>query len=388
MEEFVGGLRGRLALSLLQEAGPDDEGPRRPVTVVVGNESCDLDSAACAIVLAYFLHTRELLQERLIIPVLNVRSEDLPLKTDVVNVLHTLGVQAADVPRLEEIDCKVLRDSGLLRLIIVDHHNLFDPDLEDCLEEVIDHRPVSSLLPKLCQGDAPRVKTSVHPVGSCATLVLKRIWEVNPDFRDSEALRLIRFAIVTDTVNFSEEAKKTTQDDIDIVNRIDLLLGLDTLSRTVDYQLVLAAKTDVSGLNNTQLLLKDLKTVKSEDGKWMLAMSSLMLSASQFVKREGFEEDALSFLESNSCHGLVVMGSVVGKAENNEEKFERDLAVYPTNDCELTKNLLEKLPKYDELKLQKIDTSCDGNICVFNQGDVSFSRKKVMPLIKDIMCKI
>ena len=79
----------------------------------------------------------------------------------------------------------------------------------------------------------------------------------NPN--DSEALRLIRIAIVTDTVNFSEEAKKTTQDDKDIVDRIDLLLGLDTLSRTVDYQLVLAAKTDVSGLNNSQLLKKDLK---------------------------------------------------------------------------------------------------------------------------------
>ena len=158
------------------------------------------------------------------------------------------------------------------------------------------------------------------------------------------------------------------------------------------------------------------QTIKSEDGKWMLAMSSLMMSASQFVKREGFEEDALSFLESQSCHGLVIMGSIVGKAENNEvrifkfaiklgmcyfhvyykkilclflqEKFERDLAVYPTNDCELTKNILENLPKYDELKLQEIDTSCDGKFCVFSQGDVSFSRKKVMPLIKDIMCKI
>ena len=37
------------------------------------------------------------------------------------------------------------------------------------------------------QGDAPRVKTSIHPVGSCATLVLKRIWEVNPDFRVSSS---------------------------------------------------------------------------------------------------------------------------------------------------------------------------------------------------------
>ena len=35
----------------------DAETERRPVTVVVGNESCDLDSAVSAIVLAYFLHT-------------------------------------------------------------------------------------------------------------------------------------------------------------------------------------------------------------------------------------------------------------------------------------------------------------------------------------------
>ena len=66
--------------------------------------------------------------------------------------------------------------------------------------------------------------------------------------------------------DFSESAKKTTEDDLSVMNRIDLLLGLDTLSRTVDYQLVLAAKTDLSGLSTKQILQKDLKVVKSTDG--------------------------------------------------------------------------------------------------------------------------
>ena len=48
----------------------DAETERRPVTVVVGNESCDLDSAVSAIVLAYFLHTRQSPgeKEKIIVP--------------------------------------------------------------------------------------------------------------------------------------------------------------------------------------------------------------------------------------------------------------------------------------------------------------------------------
>jgi len=386
MEDFVTGLRGRLALSLLQETRDKDEcSPGRPVTIVAGNESCDLDSAVSAIVFAYFLHTREILKERLIVPVLNVGADDLPLKTDVCNVLLTLGLHAADIPRLEEIDFRTLRQHGLLTLILVDHHNLFDPQLEDCLSEIVDHRPVSAMLPKSCQGDDPQAKVTIKPVGSCATLVLKRIWEINPDFKDTDALRLIRFAIVTDTVNFSDEAKKTTQDDIDVIGRIDLLLGLDTLSRTVDYQLVMAAKTDISGLTSTQLLRKDMKIVKSEDGSQSLAMSSLMMSSSDLILKENFEADASAFLADIGCHGLVVMGMVITKGQNKQEKVERNLAIFPiASDNQLTDAILKKLPQFEELKLQDCNTNA-ANIRIFGQGDVSYSRKKVMPIIKDII---
>jgi len=379
MEEFVSGLRGRLALNLLQDA----ETERRPVTVVVGNESCDLDSAVSAIVLAYFLHTRQSPgeKEKIIVPVLNVSSEDLPLKTDVTKVLLTLGIQAFDIPRLDEIDFSSLRHLGLLSLVLVDHHNLFDPDLEDCIEEIIDHRPVSSLLPKSCTGPDSKAVVNIKPVGSCATLVLKRVWEINPDFRDTQSLRMIRFAIITDTVNFSESAKKTTEDDLSVMDRIDLLLGLDTLSRTVDYQLVLAAKTDLSGLSTKQILQKDLKVVKSTDGDQGLAFSSAMTSAADLAQREDFIQDATAFLKERSCQGLVVMGMVVSKAEGVEH-VQRDMVIFPSEQT-LCRNIVDKLPGYPELKLE--GRKSEINACIFNQGDVSYSRKKVMPIIKEIL---
>ena len=76
-------------------------------------------------------------------------------------------------------------------------------EFKDCIEEIIDHRPVSSLLPKSCTCSDSKAVVNIKPVGSCATLVLKRVWEINPDFRDTQSLRMIRFAIITDTVNFS-----------------------------------------------------------------------------------------------------------------------------------------------------------------------------------------
>ena len=42
------------------------------VTFVIGNESCDLDSAVSAIVYAYFLNTKKELNDCLVVPMLNV----------------------------------------------------------------------------------------------------------------------------------------------------------------------------------------------------------------------------------------------------------------------------------------------------------------------------
>ena len=49
-----------------------DVNDKTSVTFVIGNESCDLDSAVSAIVYAYFLNTKTESDDSLVVPILNV----------------------------------------------------------------------------------------------------------------------------------------------------------------------------------------------------------------------------------------------------------------------------------------------------------------------------
>ena len=58
--------------------------------------------------------------------------------------------------------------------------------------------------------------------------------------------------------------------------------------------------------------------------------------------------------------------------------------MFPASDEQtLCRNIVDKLPGYPELKLE--GRKSEINACIFNQGDVSYSRKKVMPIIKEIL---
>ena len=78
-------------------------------------------------------------------------------------------------------------------------------------------------------------------------------------------MMLCRYAIITDTVNFSEAAKKTTQQDISVIEELDKRLGehlktlLGTKERDKDYGLIATAKQDTQNLTVLQCLRKDLK---------------------------------------------------------------------------------------------------------------------------------
>ena len=70
---------------------------------------------------------------------------------------------------------------------------------------------------------------------------------------------LCRFAIITDTVNFSEEARKTTDKDREMIEKLDDKLRLALVKRSIDYELILNAKQDTRHLTVIQCLRKDLK---------------------------------------------------------------------------------------------------------------------------------
>lgn len=69
------------------------------VIFVVGNESCDLDSAICAISLAYFYNNtthslKHLINDEkcLFVPIMNISRLNFPLKTEVVYFLENNGI--------------------------------------------------------------------------------------------------------------------------------------------------------------------------------------------------------------------------------------------------------------------------------------------------------
>lgn len=77
---------------------------KEPLVFVVGNESCDLDSAVSAIGLAYLYTVVNTLSEcflvdgkRRFVPVMNILRKNLPLKTEVTHYMKKHGIDVDDL---------------------------------------------------------------------------------------------------------------------------------------------------------------------------------------------------------------------------------------------------------------------------------------------------
>lgn len=66
----------------------------KQIHVVLGNESCDLDSVVSSLVFAYFRkeHTYQDKLGHVVLPILNLNSEELNLRTEVCYVLEEVGI--------------------------------------------------------------------------------------------------------------------------------------------------------------------------------------------------------------------------------------------------------------------------------------------------------
>ena len=91
-------------------------------------------------------------------------------------------------------------------------------------------------------------------------------------------MKLCRYAIITDTVNFSEGAKKATASDEEVIKELDKKLAKSCEERTNDYQLILEAKQDTKKLTVMQCLRKDLKVSLPASDNYSLSWLVLRIS--------------------------------------------------------------------------------------------------------------
>uniref|UniRef100_A0AAG5CTK1 DHHA2 domain-containing protein n=1 Tax=Anopheles atroparvus TaxID=41427 RepID=A0AAG5CTK1_ANOAO len=356
--------------------------------VVIGNESCDLDSAVSAIVFAFFLKNKPTLlrswysNDTLVIPVLNVVRNELPLKTEVTFFLKSNGICLDDLVCRDDIDWD--NESGM-NVVLVDHHVT---KLKQNIVGIVDHRPLDSN----ASFNAEAFHT-IELVGSCATLIGREIVSSGVALQESNALyktplELLYGAIVLDTVNFSKQADKAKPLDHEIAECIETLQGITEDCRSPHrdalFKSLVAARCDVSELNAYQLLFKDLKTVAQSNR--IVTVPGFPMAVQEYLNLPQRKEYFSRFASTTKSNVVVLLGMKVLP----DGSVRRDIGVVSINDEPLSEKICTALHENKEMDfaLQKIigPTSCEGTF--YQQHNLKASRKQLMPIIMNVLSSL
>ncbi|KAG8198142.1 hypothetical protein JTE90_006894 [Oedothorax gibbosus] len=338
------------------------------IQIVLGNESCDLDSAISAIVMAYYIHKVQKSSD-IVVPVLNVKRCELPTKTEVVFFLEETSVHTSDVICIDEIDLKALHENGKLGIVLVDHNALSVEQsyLESRVLEIVDHHSIDN------PEGIKKLKTKIEPVGSCSTLIAEEILTNHPSIMDPQIAMLLYGTILLDTVGLQESAKRVTEKDKEIVTKLETFL--EGISRDELFETLQQVKFDVSTLSPAQLLYKDTKYLK--DDSTSLAIVSLPTLLQDVMQEEQF----ISALGDMSCakdlKSIILMGVKV-----TDGNVKRQIAVYDETPASLKKIASYlKSQENPSLDLQQIPLATNSAV-LFDQGNFALTRKFVMPAMQ------
>ncbi|XP_062585819.1 uncharacterized protein LOC134247479 [Saccostrea cucullata] len=341
------------------------------IHVVIGNESCDLDSAVSALTYSYFLHKTSSSSQLPCLPVLNTQRSKFHLKTDTKFLLNHTGINPDHLTFRDDLDLHNLHQQGRLTLTLVDHNVLVgrDSSLEDSVVMVIDHRPLER---KPCD----RVKIIQDLVGSCSSLVAGILLD-NPEFTICpQVATLLLGTILVDTVNTSPEAGKTTPYDQEVLRRLTQIVP--DLDKDKLYSDIQDTKNDISALSTKEVLEKDLKCVTH--GNHTVVMSSIPVSLEAFLQRSDVSESMNSLMLDRKGQNVVVMTMHVDTGAPC-----REILIF-SNSAEETTKLTEFLKTNEEIQLDLQPFTCDLRNCLaYYQGNVKASRKKVLPLVKSFL---
>ncbi|KAJ8706487.1 hypothetical protein PYW07_012565 [Mythimna separata] len=367
------------------------------LTLVIGNESCDLDSAVSALVFANFLtwqynqirckvctkaHRGEVdlpMKEDIFVPVLNVDRCDYELKTEVVYYFRSKGIKDSDLVFRDDYDLEALVNNSKSKVVLVDHHVLAKRDrfLAPFVTEIIDHRPMDKS-EWLYKKD---VRSTIETVGSCCTLIAQRIKDLSVlvakdvDFFNAYPVctEMLRATIILDTVNFSTDLNKATPHDKDIVQFLESLMKPRDLEadRQREHDSLIAARKNVANLTPAQLLKKDVKIVGD------VYIPSFPILVKEFLNRPGALDAVSEALQKNNCSVALLLGMDL------TEGLQRDTALYSPK----TPEKAVKLSKYLEeatnpsLGLSREQLSGAKDCSYYWQLNLSASRKQYIPTV-------
>lgn len=357
--------------AFLQECRPNlkNANDSTRIQIVLGNEACDLDSAVSAIVTAFFLSKVQNAVD-VVIPVLNVKRNDLPLRTEVTFFLEETSIPIDSLICVDEIDLKVLSEKKNVGVILVDHNSLSVEQsyLDSRVVHIIDHHTVDN------PEKIANCKTKIEAVGSCCTLVTEEILQNNEEIMDPQIAMLLYGTILLDTICLQESAKRVTEKDKEMVIRLESYL--EGLSREEVFGTLQRVKFDVSKLNPEQLLQKDVKFISWESTN--IAIASLPMLLQNVVESESFLSALHQFASEKKLKSIIMLGSKISE----ESSMKRQIGIYDPSPDSLAKitNYLLGLEN-PSLELQPLPFS-GKSVALFDQENIALTRKFVLPVMQ------
>ncbi|RDA94018.1 hypothetical protein CP533_5044 [Ophiocordyceps camponoti-saundersi (nom. inval.)] len=365
-----------------------------PLTLVVGNESADLDSLCCAIVYAYLRSQQEHGDQTpgsLHIPLANLPRADLGLRPEMTAVLAHAQLRPSDLITLSDLPDLSSTDSST-RWVLVDHNALtgplarFAPRVVGCIDHHQDERSVPA-------DASPRI---IEPCGSCMSLVVdetRQEWD-SLTARDSDGddalVKLCLAPIVIDTVNLSPSAKKVKPKDTHAVDYLETKLSNpESFSRDAFFDEISAVKDDISRLTLRDLMRRDYKQWREND--LVLGVSCAVADLAALVEKAGAPKPLLDSLSSWADERALDIASIM-TACSSGGSFHRNLLVWgrtPRGEAAVARFVDDataplRLQTWSGGELD--DGSCSRFAWV--QGELAASRKQVGPLLREAMRKV
>lgn len=385
-----------------------------PAAFVIGNESADLDSITSALVYGYIQsHTQaNRNSNRYIIPVTNIPSSQLRLRPELAALLKHANLKPSDLVTLDDLGKpENFLPQASTEWTLVDH-NILQGNLGrnyiDRVTGAIDHHVDEGKVPKDAK---PRI---IEPTGSCCSHVsnyCQNAWssisssglaseashgqgdDVPDDAAyastwDAQLAKLALASILIDTVNLKAKHKVTDHDHTAIKfleSKISASPRIGpTYNRDAFFKEINDSKCDLDELTGEEILEKDYKSWSEGDIK--LGISSCVRSIKYLQSKEqDLTPVLLEFAKARNLDVFAVMC-----AHNENPQFERQLlllAVKEGKGVEVAKTFAET--KAEELQLHDSSTEVNGSavpwLKLWEQSNVSASRKRVAPLLREVM---
>ncbi|XP_042362955.1 exopolyphosphatase PRUNE1-like [Plectropomus leopardus] len=335
------------------------------VHIVLGSESCDLDSVVSSLAMAYFLYrtSSSLPGSSPVLPVLNVPRSQFHLRAEVLLLLRESGVTTETLVFRDEVDLARLHGDRRLALTLVDHNVLPSTDgvLEGAVVEVIDHHQLQRTASFSCP-------VTAEMVASCATLVTARILSRAPEILDRQLALLLYGAMVVDS------GGKGTVKDNQMVRLLQTQFP-DLPHRSALHTALHTAKFDLSGFSTEQILLKNMTVVSGGDVR--IAVSNVYMSLELFLHRVNLQQELCDICHSHRLDAVVAM--TISFNDQSEEPI-RQLAVYSSSSqyrLEISHALLNT--RSPALCLSPISSPYK-DILAYHQGNAQASRTKLLPI--------